>query len=562
MFLQEPKFFGELLEKKLGEGIRKMALNVLVVNPPYPGKKEIVFMPLGLGYVISITEKQGHRVKVVDMHNLRLPMKVLEKELRENEYDLCFMGGFAMQVQGMREVTRLVRQLAPRTIVVIGGVGVSDIPEIALNYTGASAVAIGECETVLPDMLASIEAGAPFEHVPTFVYKKNGNFVKNPKGPVQVDLDALPFPAYHHFDIEYICKRSYNGEGYRSIHMMTSRGCPFRCSFCINSVLNDNSFLKQLHGSIMDERNNAAQRFRSPANIIMEIDFLRSNYGISDFHFADEEFVTHKSRLFEVCDALRPLGITWSTSGRADWATEEKLHAMRTAGCRYVLFGVETGSQKMMDLMHKNARKEKVILGLNSARSVGMNFIANFMFAHPGETEETTKETIEFCKDMDLVYLPTFTTLFPNSKMFHEFAPKVRDWNAYFDTLAHIDFTNRPFINLTDIEDRKLMKLRNRAITETFAYKIAGRHRTRIARILRPILNVGLVAMDNSPNWLRWIVRNVIRQLLDFVPRKSGAVQIPPNELGQGMRVSAASNSDDGYEVSLEMLESEKTPRK
>src|SRR5262249_5031894 len=127
-----------------------------------------------------------------------------------------------------------------------------------------------------------------------------------------------------------------------------------------------------------------------------------------------------KQRVFELSEALKPLGVTWLTSGRADWATRDKIRAMKAGGCRGVVFGVETGSQKMMDLMVKHAKKERVIAGITTAREEGLSFLANFMIGHPGETEETIEESVAFCRDLDLVYLPSYTTLFPNSRMFHE----------------------------------------------------------------------------------------------------------------------------------------------
>ena len=530
-------------------------LNILVIHPVYPGKREIVYLPLGLSYITAIAEQCGHRVRVLDMHNLRLPQSALEVELRSGDYDICLMGGFAMQVAHMRLVTETVRQLSPRTKVVLGGVGVSDIPEIILNYTGADAVAIGECEATLGQMFESVVAGSAFEGVPTFVFRSpSGHVVKNPKGPLVEDLDSIPMPAYHHFDVEYISQRSYNGEGFRSIHVLSSRGCPFHCDFCINSILNDGDFLRSLHGEVIGERKAARQRFRSPQNVVAELTFLRDTYGITDFHFADEEFVTNRSRVFELCSAVQPLGVTWSTSGRADWASEDKLSAMRAAGCRYVLLGVETGSQRMMDLMHKSSRKDKMADGIRSARATGMHFIANFMVGHPGETKETIAETIEFCRDLELTFLPTYTTVFPNSKMFHKFAPTVKDWGSYFAQLSIVDFTRGPFTNLTDMPDRELVGLRNHAVSKTVAYKLVGRDHHYLASVAAQFLRLALIAHDSSPGWLRWLARSTLRRIIDLGSRKGGAIQIPPNQLGQGV---ATPMGVDNFEESLRQLEAE-----
>jgi radical SAM superfamily enzyme YgiQ (UPF0313 family) len=283
--------------------------------------------------------------------------------------------------------------------------------------------------------------------------------------------------------------------------------------------------------------------------MVKELTHLRDTYGINDFHFADEEFITHRSRVFEICDALKPLGITWSTSGRADWATTDKLHAMKNAGCRYVLFGVETGSQKLMTDMDKSAKREKVIDGLNAARTTGMNFIANFMIGHPAETPETVEETIEFCREMELAFLPSYVVLFPNSRMFHENQDKIKGWKWYFEKLTQLDFTRRVFINLTKMPDAQLVQLRNRAVSLSIAYKMLGKDRIALSRAMAPVIAFALMLVEASPSKVRWVVRNFARMLFDL--KSSKAKQIAPFNLG----VSPVPTTDDGYEVSLKELE-------
>lgn len=525
-------------------------MKILVIHPEYAANREIIYMPLGLAHLCSIAEREGHEVKVLDMHNLGISYKTLERELEGNQFEACFMGGFAMQVKSMASCVKTVKRIQPKCQVMLGGVGVSDIPEIALNYTGADAVAIGESELTLPQALRSISLGRPFEGSLGFVYRAaDGSIIKKPKGPVPEDLDSLPYPSYHLFDIDYISRRSYNGRGARSIHLLTSRGCPFKCNFCINSVLNSREMLQQIHGEIVHE-SPKTQRVRKPEKLIAEINFLRSKYGITDFHFADEEFITNRRRLEEVCSALEPLGITWSTSGRADWATEDKLARMKKSGCQYVLFGVETGSQTMLDMMDKKAKKPAVSAGLKTAKKVGLSFIANFMVGHPGESVTTVKETVEFCKNHGLVFLPAFVTLFPNSRMFHDYAKNVKDWNQYFERLSKIDFSRRLFMNLTDMPDWKLKYLRNWAVSETFSYGLLPHAPRMIRGMLTRMLQVALFVSDNSPSTVRWFIRDTIRNMFDFNSRKNQQHQVPPNDIGQG----TLAHTEDTYEQSLSAL--------
>jgi radical SAM superfamily enzyme YgiQ (UPF0313 family) len=526
-------------------------MRVLAVHPPYPGAPTIRYLPIGFGLVLA-QARTKHDVTLLDLLNESATWNDLDRELQRGDYDACFVSGFAMQVRGMLEVTRRVRALSPHTKVVIGGVGVSDIPGIALRYTGADAVALGECERMILPMLDSIAAGAAFEHVDGFAFRHGDQVVQNPKAPLVRDLDDLGMPAYDLFDVERISRQSYNGWGYRSMYMESSRGCPFRCAFCINSVLNDQQMLSTIYGGTSER--NSSLRLRSTRSVVAEIQYLQSRWGINDVVFSDEEFMTQKQRVFELCDALKPLGITWLTSGRADWATRDKLAAMKNAGCRGVLFGIETGSQTMMNMMVKSAKKDRVVAGINAARDVGLGFIANFMIGHPGETADTIQESVEFCRDMGLVYLPAYTTLFPNSKMFHERKDTmVPSWTDYFEKLSRVQFNSNLLYNLSTLPDASLKRLRNRAIAESVGYKLMGARRPRLVKGMVPLFSAGLQVAERLPARASFVLRNVVRGIMDF-RQQPGARQIPPHTL-------AAEPERDGYEESLALLAIEGTTR-
>jgi anaerobic magnesium-protoporphyrin IX monomethyl ester cyclase len=525
-------------------------LKVLAVHPPYVGAPDIRYVPLGFALLLAQIRRQ-HSVSLLDLLNDSARWRDVDRNLTTGDYDVCLVSGFAMQVAAMREVVQRVRQRSPRTRVVIGGVGVSDIPEIALRYTGADAVALGESETTILPMLASIEAGAPFEGISGYAFRNGNGVIQNPKAPLPRDLDSLGLPAYELFDVEAISRRSYNGWGYKSTFMESSRGCPFRCDFCINSVLNDPKLQSAIYAGATER--NSTLRLRSVSSLVAEVRHLQERWGINDIVFSDEEFMTQKQRVFEVSNALKPLGITWLTSGRADWATRDKLQAMKDGGCRGVIFGVETGSQRMMDLMVKSAKKERVIAGLTAAREVGLSFLANFMIGHPGETAETIQESVDFCREMELAYLPSYTTLFPNSRMFHERKAHIADWETYFHALATIQYNSNVLFNLTDLPDAELVRLRTRAIAQTLGFKVFGAGRRRLVEALTPLIAICVRTAERLPRQAAFLLRNILRAVLDL--RSSPARQIPPHALADTMRPQT-----DGYEESLQLLDQAELP--
>jgi anaerobic magnesium-protoporphyrin IX monomethyl ester cyclase len=450
--------------KRTGSG--RTGMNILVVHPQYPGKSDIRYIPLGLAMVSAVAEREGHDVEVLDLLNQALPYSALDKQLKRRRYGLVMAGGFAMQVASMREIVQRVRRLSPGTKVLLGGVGVSDIPEIALDYTGADAVCTHEAELVLPDILRAVQDGRSFDDCLGIVFRAGDKVVRRPGGSIAEKLEDLPYPAYHLFDIDGIAPHSYNGWGAKkSIHITSSRGCPFRCTFCINSLLNDREYKTASFGGDLGGSKKPL-RHRSPESVVKEIEFIKDRYGITDFHFADEEFITHTDHLLKMCAALKKVNVTWSTSGRADWVSEVKLAAMKEAGCRYIIFGIESGSQKIVDLMAKKAKVPRVAEGLVACYKVGMRFIPNFMIGYPGETRETIAESVEFCKALKLPYEPAFVTPFPNSRMFHDKKDSMGDWETYFSRLANVDYNASVFAELSDLSADELQSLRQWAREE------------------------------------------------------------------------------------------------
>jgi anaerobic magnesium-protoporphyrin IX monomethyl ester cyclase len=188
-------------------------------------------------------------------------------------------------------------------------------------------------------------------------------------------LDSLPFPARHLLDLS-----SYHREveGKKVTSVITSRGCPYTCNFCC----------KDVHGTKV--------RLRGVDDVINEIKEIKKNYGFESFIFYDDIFTLYRKRLSNLCDQLKDLNITFRCNGRAGINTFEDYVKLKEAGCEEIAFGIESGSQKILDKINKRTTVEKNIESIINAKKAGLTTKAFLIVGFPGESQKTVNETKAF----------------------------------------------------------------------------------------------------------------------------------------------------------------------
>ena len=292
-------------------------------------------------------------------------------------------------------------------------------------------------------------------------YKKEGKIIKNPPRPLIENLDEIPYPAWDLFDMETYLKNPMGFEPpgdialdrVRSMPICPSRGCPYNCTFCYH---------------IFSRRN----RVRSAESILGEIKELKDRYDINFFAFHDDCFIINRKRLYEFCDAYGEsgLGIKWACFGRANLMNGELLQKLKDANCEYVGYGIESGSQKMLDAMNKQVTVEQAKNALLLTQKMGIRVHCTFMVGIPGETRETIWETVKFCKDTNRSVHLFFAAPYPGTPLFEQAKKLGRipdDLESYVSRLGDVD---EFVVNLTDMPDEELQELRSRAEKEVNSY--------------------------------------------------------------------------------------------
>jgi len=272
--------------------------------------------------------------------------------------------------------------------IVVGGVHPTVEPEQTLKDTGADFVVTGEGDYVFRDLVSSR-------------IEPKGRILD---GGVIEDLDSLPFPARHLFPYDEVV--NLDGilgceKGVAASSIITARGCPYRCSFCVK-------------GHEMFSR----FRYRSTENIIAELTLLVEDYGVQHVRILDDTFTLIKKRVLDLCAEIKNLGITWASITRADHVDDEMLHSMKNSGCIEVNIGVETGSKRLLKLMNKNETVETYIKASEKIRKAGLLFKPFLMYDFPTETREDREATLELVRKIkpDKFTLSKFTLL-PGSDM-------------------------------------------------------------------------------------------------------------------------------------------------
>ncbi len=249
-----------------------------------------------------------------------------------------------------------------------------------LDITGVTAVICGEPE----ETVAEIVSGKPIETISGVAYYKDQIFTVTPSRP-DMDLTSIPVPAYHLIDItDY----EYEVLGSRFALLEASRGCPYHCIFCV----------KSMYGN--------AFRVKSTDQFIREIDYIIDVIHARTAYFIDLEFTINRPLVEAVCQHLirRRVPLNWCCQTRADSVDEPLLKLMKSAGCRIVHFGVETGSERIRSTLAKGITFESVENGMRAARDVGLQTVCFFLFGLPGETTDDMEQTIRFAKKLNPTY--------------------------------------------------------------------------------------------------------------------------------------------------------------
>jgi radical SAM superfamily enzyme YgiQ (UPF0313 family) len=363
---------------------------VLLIIPPggyYAERwsKGSLMPPLGVGYVAASLEAAGIRTAILDAHVEGLSHKQIAERLRQAAPRIV---GVTFTTETRFEgfaVLRLARKELPRALVVAGGPHVSLAAEDTLRHIPeVDAVVRGEGEQTAVELALHYLQGDGLEGVAGVSHRRNGQIIHEPDRPAIRELDSIPFPARHLYPPpeRYNFRFEVPGRGLvRFSNLMTSRGCPFSCNFCASPIMWGRRC-----------------RMRSPENIIAEIEQLREQQHAEALWFFDDTFNTNPKRVERICALLIERGwrMPWFAEVRIDKLTRELLQIMKESGCYTIGFGVESGSQRVLDeVIGKRLNLERVHEVIAWCRELEIIPNPFFIFSHPTETWEEAQMTLQ-----------------------------------------------------------------------------------------------------------------------------------------------------------------------
>jgi len=296
-----------------------------------------------------------------------------------------------------------VKRACPNAVTIMGGPHVTFLPsETLMKCQQLDIVCVGEGERTIRELAQAVEGKASLSSVRGIVYRSGNRIAETLPQPLIDDLDSLPFPARHLLPMNrYTVLRKKATIG----HVITSRGCPFNCIFCASSLLFGRKF-----------------RARSPRNVIDEVEEVVSDYNPDTLEFTDDLFTLDHRRVEAICDEMknRRLDVPWACSSRVDTISRELLLKMREAGCVFIYFGVESGSQRTLNQMRKGITISQIENAVRWAKEIGIEALASFIIGWPGETIDDVENTLEFAKRLDTDYAQfSFATPYPGTELYN-----------------------------------------------------------------------------------------------------------------------------------------------
>lgn len=374
--------------------------------------------PMGLALIAAVLEKDAHQVSIIDANALGLRAESISGYI--NGADAI---GITAMTPSMAEAIKIALRLKkthPDVPVILGGAHATLMPEETLKAAPQIDMVVrGEGEKTIIDLLKALQAKTSLDGITGINYRKDGLIVSNPPCSSFVELDSQPFLAYHLLPLARYKPHPPHGRSQPFAALITSRGCPFKCSYCSKPVF--------------------GYKFRSqsPERVVEEIIYYKKRFGVKEIAFYDDVFTLNKKRVYEIAEIMisKNLKIHWTCETRVDLVDRELLQHMKDAGCYSVSYGIESASQEILDIINKNVTTEQMEEAVHSTRDVGLQTVGYFMVGSPGETAESIKKTIALAKKLRLDYAQfSIATPFPGTefyRLYSEQNKKPISWDCF-----------------------------------------------------------------------------------------------------------------------------------
>ncbi len=488
-----------------------MAKKIIFLNPPYeriaPGYDFVRNITnrspsLGLLYLAAATREQGYQTSIIesDIENLD-NQQVADRIIAEQPAYLAITL-FTVGVWQAALIARKIKQALPACKIIVGGPHISSMSiETMQRFMAFDIAVLHEGELILPKLLQRLDMKQIPNDVAGIIYRNQAELIKTPPAPIISDLDQLPLPAWDllpGFPHSYL-PAIYDYPQGPVATLAASRGCPFLCKFCDTSTFG------------------AKVRANSPRRVFQMMQHLQKHYGIRHIQFVDDLFLASRLRTLELCDLLieNRLPVSWSCTARVDTVKPDVLKRMRQAGCWEISFGLESGSNELLQKMDKAARVEISEQAINWTAQAGIRCKGLFMLGFPGENERTIAQTKAFIRrlPMTTMNLSKFTP-YPGSPIYHEiYGTRIRD--DHWEKMNGMNFVWAPdniSVETLDIEYQNILKgfyKQRRIMRQYIAMSLHNpTHLKRLFRFLTGYLNAkikshikgqhGLLLKNNS----------------------------------------------------------------
>jgi radical SAM superfamily enzyme YgiQ (UPF0313 family) len=384
------------------------------------------------------------------MEPLGIGFNALPGLIREYSPDLVGISFMTSQYRYGMECFHAARKGSPDALTVAGGVHTSALPrEVLLENRDIDFVVVGEGEQTLVELSECMGGGpAAWRKIRGLVFRDGEEIVINPPRPLIADLDDLPIPLW-----EELSKVQYKdipvglGKEVEVFPLLTGRGCPNMCNFCASGVI----FHRKL-------------RLRSVGKVFEEMEVLYSQYGARHFNFLDDTLTIHRDRLLDLCDRISTAGwnVEWRCTARVNTVDASLLKAMKSAGCRLVAYGVESGDQQILKNIRKNINLSQVQEAFRMTREAGLLSMGLFMVGNLGETWASVNRTIKFIRTLDADFVScSILTPYPGTEIYEIVRKRglfqAGGWDQFVPT-PHTLRNFKPLISTEDMSPEEILK--------------------------------------------------------------------------------------------------------